>query len=383
VKLKRKKIIDKGPRTLDLDILLYDDLVMHEERLIIPHPLMLEREFVLRPLCDIIPDSMPPLGKDSYETLLNRLLAQDPDEEHPLSLTYASSTFPISPATVGSKSLTMAILNLTPDSFSDGGLHSPSNRSYLTSTIKNMINSGASIIDIGGESTRPGSLPIGAEEEIARILPAVRIAAEQAHWNSAIVSVDTYRAAVADTALRAGADMINDISAGALDPDMLSTVAKHGKSIVLMHTRGTPQNMFSDPSLLDYGSDIVATVTAELLVRVEAAQAAGIPRWRILVDPGFGFAKTYEQNVELLDRLSELRNHSGLKGLPWVIGVSRKRFVRGMAGYDPETHKSEESIKVFAEQGTVMALKKVVKGGAEVLRVHDVPLVKRLLEGIQ
>jgi len=276
----------------------------------------------------------------------------------------------------------MSILNLTPDSFSDGGIHSPSNTDYLRATISMMISTGARVIDIGGESTRPGSTPITLEEEISRIIPGVKIAAELCASNNGVVSVDTYHASVASEALKAGAHMINDISGGLLDPAMLSTVAQHNASIVLMHTRGTPQTMFSDPDLLDYGTDIVATVASELCARVDAAQKAGIPRWRILVDPGFGFAKTYEQNVELLNRLDELRSEPGLAGLPWVVGVSRKRFVRGMAGYDPATHRSEESVKVLAEKGTVMALKQAVKVGSEVLRVHDVALVRRLLEGV-
>lgn len=242
-----------------------------------------------------------------------------------------------------------------------------------------MLHSGASIIDIGGESTRPGSQPVTAAEELERILPAVRVATELCRDGGGVVSVDTYRAEVAKQALEAGAHVVNDISAGALDPDMLATVARHDAAIVLMHTRGTPQNMF-DPPFLNYGSDIVQTVGMELAERVDAAERAGIRRWRIILDPGFGFAKTYDQNVELLQRFDELRGLAALQGLPWLVGVSRKSFTKGLAGYNPVTHKTDASIRRLADSGTMIALK-MVMSGADVIRVHDTALVTNLLKG--
>nr|XP_001397843.2 folic acid synthesis protein [Aspergillus niger CBS 513.88] len=327
--LGRKKLIDKGPRSIDLDILLYDEQIFTHERLDIPHKLMLERDFVLRPLCQYTNPSRTP------------------------SL---PGTNPSRPTHI------MAILNLTLDSFSDGGTHSPTDLATLTTTVNNMIRSGATIIDIGGESTRPGSKPVSESEELSRVIPAIRhirtTIPEAAHI---AISIDTYRARVAEAACAAGADIINDVSAGLLDPEMLPTMARTGKSVILMHMRGTPATM---TKLTDYPNGVIQDVGSELLERVAAAEAAGIRRWRIILDPGLGFAKNEPHDLTILRELEKLRTGvEGLEYFPWLMGPSRKRFVGRLTGV------KEAKDRTWGTAATVTAS---VAGGADIVRVHDV-----------
>lgn len=265
----------------------------------------------------------------------------------------------------------MSILNITPDSFSDGGQHfsEATNSSTLHSTIISHINSGATIIDIGGQSTRPHAEQISADAELARIMPALELIRSfpAETRNKIAVSVDTYRAAIAREAVRQGADIINDVSAGMLDAAMLSTVAELGCTVVLMHMRGTPDTM---NSLTSYPSGVLEGVGSELLSRVQAAEDAGIRRWRIIVDPGIGFAKTQEQNLELLRRFAELREYPGLEGLPWLVGTSRKRFIGTITGVKDASKRA---------WGTAAAVTAAVQGGAEVVRVHDVDEMRKVV----
>ena len=251
----------------------------------------------------------------------------------------------------------MAILNLTPDSFSDGGKHSPST-TQIVQTVRDMVSNGAHIIDIGGQSTRPDAIEVSTQEEIDRVVPAIQSIRQQGI--TVPISIDTYRAKVAEAAIGAGADIINDVSAGQLDADMLSTTAKLKVPIILMHMRGTPVTM---TSLAKYDGDLIETIGQELAARVQEAAHAGIHRWNILLDPGLGFAKTGTQNLEIMRRLAELRRQPGLSGIPWVLGPSRKRFIEGITGE-----------KVAAERifGTAGAVSACVQGGADIVRVHDV-----------
>lgn len=262
----------------------------------------------------------------------------------------------------------MAVLNLTPDSFSDGGIHSPTDLISLSHTIKSHIAAGASILDIGGQSTRPGAADVGEAEELQRIIPAIELIRSMPETSNVAISVDTYRASVAAEAVKAGADIINDVSAGTMDPEMLSTVSRTGKTVVLMHMRGTPETM---TTMTDYPDGVVETVGTELLARVEAAEAAGIRRWRIVLDPGIGFAKTQAQNLELLRRLDELRDYEGLKGLPWLVGASRKGFIGRITDVREPRERS---------WGTAAAVTAAVKGGADVVRVHDVEEMAKVVK---
>jgi 2-amino-4-hydroxy-6-hydroxymethyldihydropteridine diphosphokinase/dihydropteroate synthase len=253
----------------------------------------------------------------------------------------------------------MAILNVTPDSFSDGGLHSPE---QLADTVRDFVRGGASIIDIGGQSTAPGVQETTAEEEAARVLPAIQLIRSLPEARDVAISIDTYRASVAEQAVSHGADIINDVSAGVFDPDMLPTVARLGKTICLMHMRGTP-HAHTAKKLTSYPDGLIPTIASELLARVAAAEAAGIRRWRIMLDPGIGFAKTQSQNLEVLRSLAELRSWPGLEALPWLVGASRKRFVGAITGV-AEPHKRD--------WGTAATVAAAVQGGADVIRVHDV-----------
>lgn len=250
----------------------------------------------------------------------------------------------------------MAILNITPDSFSDGGINTPDN---LVERLLNFAHSGATMVDVGGQSSAPGTPEASVEEEIGRVVPVVRLIRKIPETAGLTISVDTYRAAVAEAAVEAGADIINDVSAGQLDPDMLPTMARLGKTVCLMHMRGTPLTM---NSLTDYPNGLIPTIASELLQRVAEAEAAGIRRWRIVLDPGIGFAKTADQNLEILRDMAALRRWPGLEGLPWLLGTSRKGFVGKVTGVEAPAGR------VFGTAATVAA---AVQGGADIVRVHD------------
>ncbi|KAM4056942.1 pterin binding enzyme [Hirsutella rhossiliensis] len=351
----RRKLIDKGPRNIDLDILLYGNDKIEHERLTVPHAGIAEREFVLRPLAQLIP-SKPFDACKPWKVVQDYLNELPPGEPLSSVTPLAPSCPPLTPLVPNRKTHVMAILNLTPDSFSDGGRHTLGN---LSSTVVDMVRGGATIIDVGGQSTAPGRAQVTAEEEAARVVPAIELIRSLPQARGTAISVDTYRASVAEKAIASGADIINDVSAGTLDPDMLPTVARLGSTICLMHMRGTPQTMMD---LTAYPRGLVPTMASELLARVAAAEQAGIRRWRIILDPGIGFAKTGAQNLELLRGLDDLRRWPGLEGLPWLVGASRKAFVGKVTG------AVQPSERIWGTAATVAA---AVQGGADVVRVHD------------
>jgi dihydropteroate synthase len=250
----------------------------------------------------------------------------------------------------------MGILNLTPDSFSDGGLL-PNAQAALRAAGR-MLAQGADLLDLGGQSTRPGAEEIGAEREIGRVLPVLQ--AIRAAHPEAVLSVDTFRAPVAEAALSAGANWINDVGGGRRDPEILKVVAAAGCPYVLMHSRGDSTSM---DELAVYG-DVVQEVRQELLEGSGRAMAAGIRRERLIWDPGLGFAKTTEQNLELLRRLSELAGD----GFPVLVGPSRKRFIGAVL---------EEPRPRARLWGTAAVCGQAIAAGAAILRVHDVgPIVQ-------
>lgn len=264
----------------------------------------------------------------------------------------------------------MSILNVTPDSFSDGGNNVPSDNEALQATIAAHIAAGATIIDVGGQSSRPNAPDITAEEEIARVLPAIHAIKSVPGGDTVVISIDTYRAAVAEAAVEAGAHVVNDISAGLLDPEMLPTVAKLGCFYIMMHMRGTPATMTSAENC-SYPDGVVGTVASELLKRVETALAAGIRRWRIILDPGIGFAKTQDQNLELLRNLGQLREAHYLRGIPWLVGTSRKGFIGKITGVKEPSERS---------WGTAATVTAAVRGGADIVRVHDVEEMAKVVK---
>lgn len=355
--LGRKKIIDKGPRNIDLDILLYNDESVDHPRLKVPHPGMYEREFVLRPLAELIPGKT--LNPVSPWKVTQDYLNALPPSPSPLStLTpMRSTTKPLRALKSDRQTQVMAILNLTPDSFSDGGKHS---KDSLDTTFSSKIEA-ASIIDFGGQSSAPYAKDVSSEEEISRIVPVIKQIRRDPAYDSKAISVDTYRASVAEAAVKAGADIVNDISAGQLDPEMLPTMARLGKTVCLMHMRGSPATM---NKLTDYSPlGLIPTMANELLERIAEAEAAGIRRWRIILDPGIGFAKTSAQNLEILRNLDEMRDWPGLRGFPWLVGSSRKNFVGKITGVK-EPHE-----RTWGTAATVAA---AIQGGADIVRVHDV-----------
>ena len=250
----------------------------------------------------------------------------------------------------GERTYLMGILNVTPDSFSDGGEFNTLEKAL--SQAKDMLVNGVDIIDLGGESTRPNAEAVTVEEELQRVIPVI----EKIRTESQIsISIDTTKAIVAEKAIAAGADIVNDISGATFDPQMLSTVAKLDVPIILMHIRGNPRTM---QSLTDY-QDVVREVKEFLLTQVEKAIAAGIERNKIIIDPGIGFAKKAAQSLELLQRLSELQDLN----LPMLVGVSRKSFMR------PILDKDDPMQRIW---GTAAACYGTIARGADILRVHDV-----------
>jgi dihydropteroate synthase len=250
----------------------------------------------------------------------------------------------------------MGVLNVTPDSFSDGGRFSTTQAAIAHARA--MAADGAEIIDIGGESTRPGSDPVDDDEQIRRILPVIEnLVADPI---PAVISVDTSRSRVAQAALDAGAHIVNDISAGRDDPEMFSLVARRRAPIILMHMLGRPKTMQQAPTY----DDVTAEVSGFLNERVITAGIHGIDVERILLDPGIGFGKTMRHNLELLRRLAELT----VLGRPLVIGTSRKSFIGKITG------ESEPSQRLF---GTAACVAWSVANGAAIVRVHDVePMVQ-------
>ncbi len=246
------------------------------------------------------------------------------------------------------------VLNVTPDSFSDGGLYDSVDRALARAS--QMVGEGADVIDIGGESTRPGADEVSADEEIDRTAPVI----ERIASLGVPISIDTRKAVVAKAALDAGAAIVNDVSAGLFDPAMLPLMADRRVPVVLMHMRGTPKTM---DDLVGYG-DVVADVRSELLERVTAAKHAGVEESNILLDPGLGFAKTPDQSLALVRRVDEL---SAL-GYPLVVGPSRKRFLGG---------EIDDRL-----QGSLAVCAWLSAKGVAAVRVHDVRETKRVVDMI-
>jgi dihydropteroate synthase len=256
---------------------------------------------------------------------------------------------------VPGRTAVMGILNVTPDSFWDGGRHD--SLDAAAARAGEMVDEGADLIDVGGESTRPGAHEIDVDEEIARIHPLI----ERIASLGVPISIDTRKATVAKAALDAGASLVNDVSGGTFDPAMLPLVADRRVRIVLMHMRGTPQTM----DVQTRYADVVVDVRAELAARVREAKHAGVDESQILLDPGLGFAKTAEQSIELVRRIDALR----ADGFPLVVGPSRKRFI---GGEGPDRL-----------EGTLAVCAWLAAHGVDIVRVHDVAQVRRVVDMIE
>lgn len=245
----------------------------------------------------------------------------------------------------------MGIINCTPDSFF------VSSRSLgvedAVRTARAMVSDGADVLDIGGESSRPGSEYVEADEELSRVVPVIRAIRSE---SDIPISIDTRKRAVAEAALDAGADIVNDISALRDDPDLMALVVERRVPVILMHMRGNPKTMQSNPVY----ADTIGEISAELIARVEAALEAGVAADRIVIDPGIGFGKTVDDNVAILARIGDFRR----LGYPVVVGLSRKSFLGAIIG---GSRAAEERRAATIAAHTIAAL-----SGAEILRVHDV-----------
>ena len=251
---------------------------------------------------------------------------------------------------LGRRTLIMGILNVTPDSFSDGGVHFDADAAIRSAM--EMVEAGAGILDVGGESTRPGADPLPAEEELQRVAPVIEAIAARVNVP---ISIDTYKADVAERAMDLGALIINDISAFTYDPRLADVAARRKAGVVLMHNRGRSAKMYE---FAEYG-DVVGDVGRELVARAEAATAAGVARERIVLDPGFGFAKRAEHSIAALACLAEFHQ----LGYPILSGPSRKSFLQTGLGQRPPAERI---------WGTAAAVTASVLAGAHIVRVHDV-----------
>lgn len=401
---KRIKNFENGPRTIDLDIIMYGDHLVTSPDLVIPHTRMLERTFVMKPLCELVgPNTLHPVTAEPLHAHLEQLL----DAGTNAIVQESSDLTSIVPGCKGkelrfrlngtSPTLLMAIFNTTPDSFSDGGQNFGLSRSSVVEQVWQYVQNGALIIDIGGVSTQPGSLAPLEEEELSRILPVVEAIRSDARLDEVFVSVDTYRANVAEKALKAGADIINDVSMGLFEPEIFNVVARNRCGYIMSHTRGTTLTM---SSLTQYESrkenevefslegstflkpprnPVVHGVCRELADQLDKATEAGVKRWQIILDPGVGFAKTPAQNIALVGHGADIKRFARLKehrytsfhGLPTLFGTSRKKFL-GLL-----TEKKVASERLIASVSSVVVC---VQQKADIVRVHDVKETKEAIQ---
>ncbi|ODV60991.1 trifunctional dihydropteroate synthetase/dihydrohydroxymethylpterin pyrophosphokinase/dihydroneopterin aldolase FOL1 [Ascoidea rubescens DSM 1968] len=424
--LQRVKYFDNGPRSIDLDILLYDELVFdnhneitHENKsldhLILPHPRMLERLFVLKPLLEIAdPTFLHPVTKKSIHSHLNTLRSSTlnkqfsenedliniipfPRYDHKKFLSFNFNTNE-------NKTLIMGIINTTPDSFSDAGLNLQLEKSFKN--VENMVYSGVDIIDIGGCSTRPGSKFVAPDEELNRVLPlieAIRLSKDEKVRN-VLISIDTFRAEVALKSVQAGADIINDISMGQFDDQMFNVVKETGVPYIIGHTKGKPDEMSkldtytknSDPMIIEHPSSehqsnlieeekiLSDAICKELSLALLKAYKVGVKKWQIILDPGIGFAKNLKQNLSIMRAIPSIKNYSltlknkenldgnefiSFKNLPILLGTSRKRFIGTI------TNEDISNGRLLGTAATVMAC---IGFQSDIIRVHDVESIKTI-----
>jgi dihydropteroate synthase len=268
----------------------------------------------------------------------------------------------------GVRTYVMGILNITPDSFSGDGIIAQGDAVQISvEQARDFLASGADILDVGGESTRPGSEPLDAEAEMERVIPVVR--ALSTEFPDALISIDTYKATVAEEALKAGAHIVNDVWALRADPALADVVAKHEVPVILMHNRSNPASVEVRAQLGNayIGSeydDLLVDVKRELMDSVKLAKQAGVPDERIILDPGIGFGKTVSHNLELIRRLDEIR----ALGYPVLLGPSRKSFIGFTLDLPPDQRV----------EGTAATVCVGITRGADIIRVHDVEYMVRI-----
>jgi dihydropteroate synthase len=253
----------------------------------------------------------------------------------------------------GDRTYIMGVLNVTPDSFSDGGQFQPV-AAAIAQAVR-MVAAGVDIIDLGGESTKPGATPVDEQTELARVIPVIEAIRQHPDTREIPISIDTTKATVAQAAIQAGADIVNDVSGGKYDPQMLSNVGRMGVPYIMMHMRGTPTTM---QQMTDY-TDVVAEILAFFQIQIDRSVECGIDRSNIIIDPGIGFAKTYQQSIKLIRQLDQFQ----ILDLPLLVGVSRKSLI-GKILDQPDPNR-----RLW---GTAAACCAAINQGVDILRVHDV-----------
>ncbi|KAJ0094422.1 hypothetical protein Patl1_16664 [Pistacia atlantica] len=360
-----------GPRPIDLDILFYGRFRIHSEILTVPHERIWERPFVLAPLLDLMGSAVEsdtvvcwhsfsgqPNGLfEMWEKLGGESLIGKEGMKRVLPLGDRLWDW-------SEKTSVMGILNLTPDSFSDGGKFQSVDAAI--SQVHLMISEGADMIDIGAQSTRPNAARISAEEELERLIPVLEAIQKMPEMERKLISVDTFYSKVASEAVSKGAHIVNDVSAGSLDPDMYRVVAALKVPYIAMHMRADPSTMQNEENL-KY-DDVCKQVASELYSRVKDAELSGIPAWRIIIDPGIGFSKKTKHNLDILLGLSTIRKEIASKSLavshaPMLIGPSRKRFLGEICNRPSAAER---------DPATVASISTGVLEGANIVRVHNV-----------
>ncbi|GAM21061.1 hypothetical protein SAMD00019534_042360 [Acytostelium subglobosum LB1] len=374
VAMGRQETFRNGPRPIDLDIIYYNNIVLKSETLEIPHKLMWERDFVLVPLADIAPNYIHP----SMHITTNQM------KINLSSPTTIRKVMRVNKSLWqwNTKTFIMGILNVTPDSFSDGGLFSGVDTAL--NQANKLIKDGAHIIDIGGQSTYPGAKQITPQEELDRVIPIIK-RIRQEHPDIPL-SIDTYHAIVASKAIEAGCNIINDVTGGIRDPAIIDVARKERVPIIINHDRPTQQflqqqhikqqaeanGVEPDFSTIDSSPDIIEIVDSFFTERVQSLLASGLHLWQIILDPGLGFSKTYDQSIDLIRRGGELVK----RGFPLLIGPSRKGFI-GATIAKCENSKIVPDAKSSRRLWGTAACCCVSAGwGVHIIRIHDVSEIK-------
>ena len=367
--LHRVKSPDNDNRTIDLDIIFYDNQVIDSDVLIVPHPRMALREFVLRPLSDIDPYFIHPLLKVSIADLLIKLISGlRPD----LIIPYCLDKVPFLEVErvigIGStiyhwrQTLLMGVLNITPDSFSDGNLYYNAVEKAVEHAAK-MLEDGAAIIDIGGVSTRPGADPVSSKEEFCRVIPVIEQIKKQ--LPNACLSIDTTNAYIAEEALKRGVCLVNDVSGLNQNIELYKVAAAYQVPIVLMHAKGTPKTMMDFAKTYDE-KDYVVCIAKEMDEILAMALKSGIYRWNIILDPGLGFSKDEKQTIKLIESYHEVKPFSIY---PCLVGHSRKSFIAKWEVIPKPNFTGDHHQRLWATLGVSAIL---TYNHSFVLRVHDV-----------
>lgn len=359
-----------GPRPIDLDILFYGSRMINTDTLTIPHERIWERPFVMAPLIDLLGfhtdndtvKSWHLLSREgglveAWQKLGGEALVGKDGMERVMPVGNQLWSW-------STNTCIMGVLNVTPDSFSDGGKFL--SVESAVSQVRSMLLEGADMIDLGAQSTRPMASKLSPEQELERLIPVLEGVKDLPEMEGKLISVDTFHSQVALEAVSRGAHLVNDVSAGLLDLNMHNVVAALKIPYVAMHMRGDPSTM-QDHENLVY-DNVCGDVASELYTRVRDAELSGIPAWRIIVDPGIGFSKNTQQNLDILMGLPDIRHEIGKKSVamshaPLLVGPSRKRFLGEVCG---------RAVAAERDAATVASITAGVLGGANIVRVHNV-----------